>query len=305
MIRGASCRAQSPQFEANDAASGQGYEVWKEAVNNVLFDDWNAGSHYRTGVEEGAGNLPFRFHFLKNLDIRNSSRTSARDIEADRNYGVTNTIKVHVSGNTTYPHSQDELGGWPTLNTYNIPTDTDRDGMPDCWETSLGMNPYVVNHNHTNPDGYTDLEHYLTWLVGLHAGCAQDGFVDVNLRNFTAGMASNATYTVSNPTNGIVSLLGDGRTARFTPAGGFFGRGSFQFTSLDTLAGGGMTNTVQTLVTPVAAPPRFTAIAADQGTMVLRGSGGLPCARYYALTSPKGWGNAIPAEQQGKPVPLR
>jgi len=359
-----------PQFEANDAVSGQGYEVWKEAVNNVLFDYWNSGSRYRTGVEEGAGNIPFRFHFIKNFYIRNSSRTSARDIEADRNYGVTNTIKVHVSGNigpnrpndtmdqwslvmlsdqtpirsapadiqaqmsdvplftppvpvtahsasnaykrvvslagynnvrdtvdlrvisnvvnrtfTSYPHSQSEVGGWPTLNTYNVPTDTDRDGMPDYWETSLGMNPYVVNNNHTNTDGYTDLEHYLNWLADLHAVSTQDGFVDVNLGNFTAGMANNATCTVSNPTNGIVSLLGDGRTARFTPTAGFFGQGSFQFTSLDTLAGGGMTNTVQVLVTPVASPPRFTNIAADPGKIVLRGTGGLPYSRYCALIS--------------------
>jgi len=90
---------------------------------------------------------------------------------------------------------------------------------------------------------------------------------------------------VSNPTNGIISLLGDGRTARFTPAAGFFGRGSFQFTSLDILAGGGMTNTIQVLVTPVATTPRFTSIAADRGTMVLRGTGGLPYTKYYALTA--------------------
>ena len=46
-----------------------------------------------------------------------------------------------------------------------------------------------------------------------------------------------------------------------------------------------MTNTVQVLVTPVAAPPRFTGIVADQGTLVLRGTGGLPYTMYYALAS--------------------
>jgi hypothetical protein len=184
---------------------------------------------------------------------------------------------------TSYPHSQSEVGGWPTLNTFNVPTDTDRDGMPDYWETSLGLNPYVANNNHTNADGYTDLEHYLNWLADLHAACVQDSYVDVNLRNFTAGMANNATYTVLNPTNGTVALLGDGRTARFTPAAGFFGRGSFRFTSSDNLAGGGMTNTIQVLVTPVASPPRFTGITAGQGQMVVRGTGGLPYTKYYAL----------------------
>ena len=37
------------------------------------------------------------------------------------------------------------------------------------------------------------------------------GMTCVNLRVFTLGMASNATYTVSDPTNGDVTLLGDGR----------------------------------------------------------------------------------------------
>ena len=101
-----------PQFEANDAVSGQGYEVWKEAVNNVLFDYWNSGSRYRTGVEEGAGNIPFRFHFIKNFYLRSPARTSARDIEADRNYGVTNTIKVHVSGNIGPNRPNDAMDQW-------------------------------------------------------------------------------------------------------------------------------------------------------------------------------------------------
>lgn len=359
-----------PQFEANDASAGQGYEVWKEAVNNVMFDYRNSGSRYRTGVEEGAGNIPFRFHFIKNFYIRNPSRTSAQEIEVLTNFGVTNTVKVHVTGNigpsrpndnidqwalvkldsgdlpirlasaditnqmsdvplfippvpvmqhsasnaykqvisragysqvrdavdarvltdvlqrrfTNFLTSQSEVGGWPVLNTYNVPTDTDRDGMPDYWETALGKNPYVANNNATNSDGYTDLEHYLNWLLEPRAVVPANGFVDVNLRDFTLGLASNATYTVSHPTNGTVTLLGDGRTARFTPAPDFFGRASFGFVATDTLAGGGLTNTVSLLVTPTA-QPRFTNIQRNSGSVVLSGTGGLPFANYYLLTA--------------------
>jgi hypothetical protein len=358
-----------PQFEANDAVSNQGYEVWKEAVNNVLFDYRNSGSRYRTGVEEGTGNVPFRFHFIKNFYIRNPSRTSAQEIEVLTNFGVTNTVKVHVSRNlgpnrlndtldqwtlvrldsgdtpirsasaaiqaqmsdvplftapvpvtqhnasnaykqvislagcnlvrdtvdlrvindvvqrryTNFLTSQTEVGGWPALNTYNVSTDTDRDGMPDHWETALGMNPYMANHNHTNADGYTDLEHYLHWLADPHATCAQNSFVDVNLRSFTLGLASNATYTLSNPTNVIVSLMGDGRTARFTPTTNFFGRASFEFTATDLLAGGGMTNTITVLVTPVPLPPRFTNAFLIGTNWVMHGEDGLPYGRYHLL----------------------
>jgi len=359
-----------PQFEANDASAGQGYEVWKEAVNNVMFDYRNSGSRYRTGVEVGAGNVPFRFHFIKNFYIRNPSRTSAQEIEVLTNFGVTNTVKVHVTGNIGpsrpndngdqwalvkldagdvpirqasaaitnqmsdlplftvpapvtqhsasnaykqvislagyYPlrdavdwrvisnvvnrqyfdflQSQSQVGGWPVLNTYNVPVDTDLDGMPDFWETALGKNPFLANNNATNSDGYTDLEHYLNWLLEPRAVGVANGFVDVNLRSFTAGMASNATYSVSNATNGAVVLLGDGRTARFTPTQHFFGGASFRFISADTLAGGGMTNTVSLLITP-AVQPRFTAIRHNNGGVTLSGTGGLPFANYYLLTS--------------------
>ena len=54
-------------------------------------------------------------------------------------------------------------------------------------------------------------------------------------------MASNAVYSFD-PTNGSVSLLVDGRTARFTATSNYFGLASFQFAASDTLAGGGITN---------------------------------------------------------------
>jgi hypothetical protein len=359
-----------PQFEANDASVGQGYEVWKEAVNNVMFDYRNSGSRYRTGVEQGAGNIPFRFHFLKNFYIRNPSRTSAQEIEVLTNFGVTNTVKVHVAGNIGpsrpndnldqwtlvklddgdvpirlasaditnqmsdiplftppvpvtqhsasnaykqvislagyYPvrdavdvrvisnvvnrqffdflQSQSQVGGWPALNTYNVPADTDLDGMPDYWETALGKNPYVTNNNATNSDSYTDLEHYLNWLLEPRAVVMANSFVDVNLRSYMQGMANTAAYAVSNPTNGTVALLGDGRTARFTPAPNFFGPGSFRFVSTDTLAGGGLTNTVSLLVTPVV-QPRFISIHRSNDNVMLSGSGGLPFANYHLLSA--------------------
>ncbi len=63
--------------------------------------------------------------------------------------------------------SQEEVGGWPTLNTVPAPTDTDGDGMPDLWETANGFKPKDAsdrNGDHDS-DGYTNLEEYLNGLV--------------------------------------------------------------------------------------------------------------------------------------------
>lgn len=57
--------------------------------------------------------------------------------------------------------------GWPELSSGSAPRDSDGDGMPDAWETAMGLDP-------SNPadgpadrdgDGYTNLEGYLNSLV--------------------------------------------------------------------------------------------------------------------------------------------
>jgi pectate lyase len=62
--------------------------------------------------------------------------------------------------------SQTEAGGWPLLRTYNIPSDTDHDGMPDTWEKENRLNPHdPADQNLITPEGYTQLENYLNSLV--------------------------------------------------------------------------------------------------------------------------------------------
>ena len=56
---------------------------------------------------------------------------------------------------------------------YNVPTDTDGDGMPDEWETKHGLNPNVADQNLVNNLGYTALEVYLNSLMGEQL---EDGF---------------------------------------------------------------------------------------------------------------------------------
>ena len=56
---------------------------------------------------------------------------------------------------------------WPNYKTYNVPVDSDHDGMPDDWEKAHGLNPNDPEDRNGdfNGDGYTNLEKYLNSLT--------------------------------------------------------------------------------------------------------------------------------------------
>jgi hypothetical protein len=71
--------------------------------------------------------------------------------------------------------SQEDVGGWPELNTYNVPVDSDHDGMPDDWETANGLDPNnPEDRNYVREDGYTFLEIYLNELATI-TGIPENG----------------------------------------------------------------------------------------------------------------------------------
>jgi hypothetical protein len=63
--------------------------------------------------------------------------------------------------------SQSEVGGWPELRTFDVPSDADADGMPDDWELTMGLNSGdpADSNGDLNADGYTNLEDYLNSLT--------------------------------------------------------------------------------------------------------------------------------------------
>ena len=63
--------------------------------------------------------------------------------------------------------TQNDVGGWPELQTYNVKQDSDNDGMPDDWEEAKGLDPDDgKDHAHnTLHDHYTNIEVYLNELV--------------------------------------------------------------------------------------------------------------------------------------------
>lgn len=61
----------------------------------------------------------------------------------------------------------DQVGGWPELFTYNVPLDTDNDGMPDYWEVAEGLNINDSSDRFGIKEGevYDNLEWYLNELA--------------------------------------------------------------------------------------------------------------------------------------------
>jgi len=143
---------------------------------------------------------------------------------------------------------QNETGanndGFSALESTPAPTDTDRDGLPDFWEITLGSNPKTTDHNQPAatdafvPSAYTRLEEYLHFLATPHAiipkRTANDSTtVKIDPRKYTRGfIAPPVTYSVSNPLNGTAKL-GDDSLIHFTPPPGFTGRAQFDFTVTD------------------------------------------------------------------------
>jgi len=72
-----------------------------------------------------------------------------------------------MDGSNRLIDSQNEVGGWPELKSLPAPTDKDRDGMADAWETKNGLSPADAGDRNGDPDsdGYTNLEEYLNSLA--------------------------------------------------------------------------------------------------------------------------------------------
>ncbi len=164
-------------------------------------------------------------------------------------------------------------GGFGTLNSTAAPTDTDKDGMPDFYETALGWNPAVQDHNTALANsgglltgttfmpagtvaGYTRLEEYLHFMAIPHGTVAKNitgspTSITVNMAKFTSGFSSSPVFTTSNVVGGTVSIAGS--IATFTPTLNFTGRARFDFTVTDS-AGHSWTQTCALVVTSTSLP---------------------------------------------------
>jgi len=135
---------------------------------------------------EGAGNIPIKLNEPVDAgEVTTHSATVAfekvlayagasyRRDAVDTRYAIEaeNGIAFYmgsVTGKEGIIDTQNDVGGWPVLTSEATPLDSDKDGMPDDWETANGLNPKLNDSNAytIDPKGYyTNLEVYMNSLV--------------------------------------------------------------------------------------------------------------------------------------------
>lgn len=136
-------------------------------------------------------------------------------------------------------------GGFGTFNASTPPIDTDKDGMPDAYESALGWNPATQDHNTTvsgitffpgaYPAAYTRLEEYLHFKSVPHLLLQKNTATspDIDLTRYTAGFSNNPVFTIANITGGTVTQSGTGGKLVHFTANNAAGRGGFDFTVTD------------------------------------------------------------------------
>jgi len=125
-----------------------------EGYPAVTSDNWSGGIDYSNGATEQdhRANTPFDFPPITEQSAEEAYPLVVADAGASRIRDVVDERIAHevLTGTTTYHgsktgdpgiiDSQEDVGGWPALSTLPAPTDTDQDGMPDDWETEIGLN---------------------------------------------------------------------------------------------------------------------------------------------------------------------
>jgi len=111
----------------------------------------SAGRAYREVLGNAGATLPGR----DAVDERIVSETRSGRCAYGDSYGP----------GTGIIDSQNSVGGWPVLKTYDVRSDSDRDGMPDEWELKRRLNPSdPSDRNVIARSGYTMLEEYINGI---------------------------------------------------------------------------------------------------------------------------------------------
>lgn len=148
--------------------------------STVTSDNWNGGVDYDPGVTQAMvqKTSPFSSESIPAHTAEEafdavlkyagaSYKRDAIDIRIVKEVEEgTAQYTGSVSGKKGIIDSQNDVGGWPFLNSETKPTDTDGDGMPDDWEVANNLDPKKANANGRDLDkNYDNIEVYINSLV--------------------------------------------------------------------------------------------------------------------------------------------
>ena len=101
-----------------------------------------------------------------------------------------------------------DAGGYEDIGEARHPEgyDTDRDGMPDWWETLAGFDPTTPDNN-SDPDndGYTALEEFLNWMAEPHYTLEGGKSHEIDLSPLFAGYGEAANFSVSSDNQDVAA----------------------------------------------------------------------------------------------------
>ncbi|GAA4300208.1 pectate lyase family protein [Nibribacter koreensis] len=104
--------------------------------------------------------------------------------------------------------TQASVGGWPSLESLPAPTDTDKDGMPDTWETQQGLNPNNAEDRNADADndGYTNLEEYLNSMTTAVVTGSREEVDAFENRVYPNPFSESTAFTFTSPQKAPVVL---------------------------------------------------------------------------------------------------
>ncbi|MCU0365775.1 MAG: pectate lyase [Bacteroidales bacterium] len=147
-----------------------------EGSREVTADNWNGGVQGDFALSADIrSELPFPFSPVNTDKAKRAYKLVMKNSGAilpKRDSYDERIIGEVISGECPYGDSygagtgiidsQESVGGWPELMTYNVLPDIDRDGMADSWERKKGLDPANPDdRNKTGRSGYTMLEEYI------------------------------------------------------------------------------------------------------------------------------------------------
>lgn len=157
-----------------------------EGYPEVSADNWNGGVQRLSAEEEAIARVHEPFAFASVTTQAPVDALASVLEHAGASYPRRDHIDARIAtevetGTATYGgaygagkgiiDSQETVGGWPDLISAPAPEDTDQDGMPNEWETAMGMDPNNEEDRNgdLDGDGFTNLEEYLNSLIETEA----------------------------------------------------------------------------------------------------------------------------------------
>jgi pectate lyase len=146
-----------------------------EGYPEISANNWAGGIDFEEGTspEKNSRNKPFEVAPVitqpakdaYELVLKYAGCYLNRDAQEKRIIDQVRTGKYSLTSNGLIDRVE-QVGGWPQLKTAKAPLDTDKDGIPDEWEKTNGLNAgNPSDAKRIAANGYMNIENYINSLL--------------------------------------------------------------------------------------------------------------------------------------------